>query len=498
MDAADSRPSDDPTVDPTVDPSVDPSAGSSATAGDTADLEFARLFRRFLDQVVHRAGEEGAVQTPLGALVSEHLGVDASSLSAVEETVAAHRLADLDAALEVVADSTRLIGVGGGQQKNFENFVDMITSAHVRFDVGPVDYLAVDIAHGKQRSAVAFGLRLITVDDVPFAVLQRAADQQNGIPQGRIEVLTVDAAAASALIDRLRIEMDAHSVLRGHVLAYTADATDFGVARARFLPRPDVPAESIVLPEGTLDRVRHHVLGVREHADRLRELGAHLKRGVLLYGPPGTGKTLTVSHLLSQADGVTSIVLTGQSIQFIADAARLARSLQPSIVVLEDVDLIAHDRDMHDGAQPLLFAVLDALEGLDGDADIAFILTTNRVEVLEEALVQRPGRVDLAIELPRPGVEERRRLFAHFASGTPFSADAITQAADRADGVTGSFARELVRRAVLRAVIDDREPVDDDLADALTSLLDESETLSARMISGGFDDDAGADELGLL
>lgn len=466
------------------------------TGNPTADdRDFARSFRHFVDRMVNLAGDDGAVQTPLGLLVSEHLQVDASALSAVEESIAGHRLADLDAALEALADTSQLLGVGGGRQKNFENFVDLITSAHIRFGVGPVDYQAVDVAYGRQISAVAFGLRLITVDGVRFAVLQRAADPVNGQNLGRIEVLTEKPTAASAFIDRLRVEMDAHSVLRGQVLAYTVADADYGVASAKFLPRPSVPANAIVLPEGTLARVREHVLGVREHADRLRELGAHLKRGVLLYGPPGTGKTLTVSHLLSEAHGVTSIVLTGQSIRFITEAARLARSLQPSIVVLEDVDLVAEDRDIHDGSQPLLFAVLDALEGLDGDADIAFILTTNRVAVLEEALVQRPGRVDLAIELPRPGVEERRRLFAHFASGTPFSAQAVTAAADRAQGVTGSFARELVRRALLRAVIDEREPIDSDLEDALTALLDESETLSARMISGEFENSAFLEEL---
>lgn len=462
----------------------------TASPDTASDQEFARLFRQFLERMVNRAPSEGPTITPLGRVVSDHLGVDAGALSAVEETIPAHRLADLDAAMAAIADTENLVGVSGGQQKLFENFVDIITNPHMRFDVGPVDYLAVDIAYGKQTTAVAYGLRLITVDGVPFAVLQRGADRQRGQQEGRIEVLAAEATAASALIDRIRSEMDARSVLRGHILNYRADAMDYGVARAHFLPRPDVPAESIVLPEGTLERARHHVLGVREHADQPRALGAHLKRGVLLYGPPGTGKTLTVSHLLSEAHGVTSIVLTGPSIRFIGEAARLARSLQPSIVVLEDVDLIAHDRDMHDGSQPLLFTVLDALEGLDGDADIAFILTTNRVEVLEEALVQRPGRVDLAIELPRPGKAERRRLFEHFAAGTPFSQDAVRAAADRAEGVTGSFARELVRRAVLRAVMDERSPTDADLDAALSALLDESETLSARMISGGFGDES--------
>ena len=78
----------------------------------------------------------------------------------------------------------------------------------------------------------------------------------------------------------------------------------------------------------------------------------------------------------------------------------MARALQPSIVVLEDCDLIAEDRSFGHGPQPLLFEVLDAMDGLASDADVAFVLTTNRVDMLERALAQRPGRVDLAVEIP--------------------------------------------------------------------------------------------------
>ena len=69
----------------------------------------------------------------------------------------------------------------------------------------------------------------------------------------------------------------------------------------------------------------------------------------------------------------------------------MARALQPSIVVLEDCDLIAEDRSFGHGPQPLLFEVLDAMDGLDDDADVAFVLTTNRVEALEHALRSGPG-----------------------------------------------------------------------------------------------------------
>jgi len=34
--------------------------------------------------------------------------------------------------------------------------------------------------------------------------------------------------------------------------------------------------------------------------------------------------------------------------------------------------------------------------------DVTFLLTTNRVDILERALAERPGRVDAAIEIAAP------------------------------------------------------------------------------------------------
>jgi ATP-dependent 26S proteasome regulatory subunit len=115
-----------------------------------------------------------------------------------------------------------------------------------------------------------------------------------------------------------------------------------------------------------------------------------------------------VRYLTGKLAGTTVIVLTGQSIKFVESAAALARRLQPSMVVLEDVDLIARDRDFSEGPNPLLFTLLDAMDGVGSDADVTFMLTTNRADILEHALADRPGRVDLAIEIPRPAALFRR------------------------------------------------------------------------------------------
>lgn len=84
------------------------------------------------------------------------------------------------------------------------------------------------------------------------------------------------------------------------------------------------------------------------------------------------------------------------------------------------------------------------MDGLEGDADIAFILTTNRPDLLERALIERPGRVDLALSVDKPDLDARRRLFALYAgelirSGA-LSAGVADLAAERTEGVTGSNA----------------------------------------------------------
>ena len=136
---------------------------------------------------------------------------------------------------------------------------------------------------------------------------------------------------------------------------------------------------------------------------------------------------------------------------------------------------------------------LVALDGFEGDADVAFVLTTNRVELLERALVERPGRVDLAVEIPRPHQDARRRLFALYAERAPFSAEAVTAVADQSEGVTGSFAKELVRRALLQAATEGRPVNDADLLAASEELRHDRESLTRRLVGGDplpGDDDA--------
>ena len=154
-------------------------------------------------------------------------------------------------------------------------------------------------------------------------------------------------------------------------------------------------------------------------------------------------------------------------------------ALEPATVILEDVDLIGTERDQQSvGANALLFELLNQMDGLGEDADILFILTTNRPDFLEPALAARPGRIDLAIEVPLPDDECRRRLFELYARGLKLELADREVWVRRTKGVSAAFIRELLRKAAVLAaeangtgpelVVTDRQ-MDEALAELLVA-----------------------------
>ena len=227
----------------------------------------------------------------------------------------------------------------------------------------------------------------------------------------------------------------------------------------------------------------------------MRASGQHLKRGVLLHGPPGTGKTHTLRYLMSRLTDATVVMLSGNALQFIAPAVSIARALQPALVIVEDVDLIAESRGMHPGQHPLLFQLLNEIDGLGEDADVTFLLTTNRADLLEPALAQRPGRVDQAVELPLPDAEGRRQLLALYRGNLALELVDPDPIVAKTEGVTASFFKELLRRAALlsaeRAGADGDGALavgDAELRAALDQLLAQRNQLTRVLLGAGRDD----------
>src|SRR5215470_11214946 len=138
-----------------------------------------------------------------------------------------------------------------------------------------------------------------------------------------------------------------------------------------------------------LDR---NVAGFMKARAELKALHFQARKGVLFYGPPGTGKTHTIHYLASQLPDHTTLLITAEQVGWLDHYFQLARFLQPAMVVIEDVDLIARAREEMHGPceESLLNKLLNEMDGLREDAEILFVLTTNRPEHLETALSSRP------------------------------------------------------------------------------------------------------------
>ncbi|MCU1677977.1 MAG: ATPase central domain protein [Frankiales bacterium] len=429
------------------------------TAADDDVAQFGALFRKFLEQVVHGPGSVTA--NALTRRLDAHLGPEASTLPVAAESWSAYRLPDVNRALiAVLPPDAELLGVGSAMHQ-VEGLTVLVAAARAgHVDVGPVQRVTVAVGPDETETAIAAGLWLTVIGGKPAAVFMMQADMRRGRARVGLEVLGADPDAAAAFLRSVQDKAVELSVLRGQVLSF--GASEFGPATGplRFHHRPTLDRDDLVLPEGTLDVVERQVIGLAEHRERLREQGQHLKRGVLLHGPPGTGKTLTVRYLVGRLPDVTVLLLAGQTLAFISEAAELARAFQPALVVLEDCDLVAEDRSFSHGPQPLLFQVLDELDGLAEDADVTFLLTTNRAQVLEAALAQRPGRVDQAVEIPLPDDAGRRALFLLYSRAVQLAEDVdVDIVVAQTAGTTASYLKELVRRSALLAAIDGRPVV---------------------------------------
>jgi ATPase family associated with various cellular activities (AAA) len=449
-----------------------------------------RLGRRLVRMAVAVARAE----TPAGVL-AEHLGAEAPSLPVVGEGWAAYDHVNLQGALDRWTQApgrrTILVGLTHFQHAMF-TLADLAQPGVSMYGVGVGAVAMARVASGPggaTRACVRCGLYLISEGEARLALLFREASPHSGQDQTTVEVLCTNSDRAAAVLGEIRALALKHSVFRGQILSFESEMFGPRAAPLSFHERPALGRESLVLPAGVLEAIEGQVVGVARHRSRLVASGQHLKRGVLLHGPPGTGKTHTLRYLMSLLTGTTVVMLSGDALQFIAPAVSIARALQPALVIVEDVDLIAEERGMHPGQHPLLFELLNEIDGLGEDADVTFLLTTNRADLLEPALAQRPGRVDQAVELPLPDPEGRRRLLALYRGNLDLQLSDTEPIVAQTEGMTASFFKELLRRAALMSAEsgqgdgDDALTVTDDhLRAALDHLLAEQNQLTRILL----------------
>ena len=445
-------------------------------------------------EVARRTLSDEETPSELVGRVTGHLGCGLSEVVAVRERFPIWDHVNIQRGVEAYlarhGSAGTWFGMATGMMRPHQDLLSRLAAPAPgpMGKAGSASYGTAATGPDTDTEVVTIGLIATTALGGAPVVIGMRAEREFGPPYGELEILAAGRDAASATraeIARLSAE---HNVFRGQVLSF-AESEYHGNELVSFLPRIPLGAGEVVFPAGVLESIERHVAGVGDLAEELRAAGQHLKRGLLLYGPPGAGKTHTVRYLTGKLADTTVVLLTGRSIRFVEQAAALARRLQPSMLVLEDVDLIAMDRDLSDGQNPLLFTLLDAMDGVGADADVTFVLTTNRADILEQALADRPGRVDLAIEIPRPDAACREQLLRLYTRDVAIDANPSVVVA-ATEGVTASYIKELVRRAVLAALrAGERPPVlrQPHFDEVLTAMNAEHQSLTRSLLGGATD-----------
>jgi hypothetical protein len=261
------------------------------------------------------------------------------------------------------------------------------------------------------------------------------------------------ACRSRATADRFFTELEERrkrlSIFRGKIIDPVVGAN--GIFTIGFRAIQKVREEDLILPEAVKDLVRRAVLGFCEHTDLLRQLGIDLKRGILFHGPPGTGKTSLSLYLAGRLPQFTVCFVSGERLLYPRAVCRMARYLQPAMVVFEDIDLVALERNAN-GLATVLGELMNQIDGCEPTDQVLFVMNTNSLERLEHAVKNRPGRVDQIVAIPLPGRAERRQLLTHFARGVRVAVDDWDRVLAATEGTTPALLKEVVKRAAVNAI----------------------------------------------
>jgi cell division protease FtsH len=202
---------------------------------------------------------------------------------------------------------------------------------------------------------------------------------------------------------------------------------------------------------------------------RFTRLGGRTPRGVLLNGPPGTGKTLLAKAIAGEADvpffsisGSDFVeMFVGVGASRVRDLFKQARDSSPCIIFLDEIDAVGRRRGAglgggHDEREQTLNAILVEMDGFETDTGIIVIAATNRVDVLDPALL-RPGRFDRQINVGLPDVKGREAIlgvhakkirmhpsvdFGKIARGTPGFSGAELEAVCNEAAILATMAKK--------------------------------------------------------
>lgn len=224
-------------------------------------------------------------------------------------------------------------------------------------------------------------------------------------------------------------------------------------ASCRFLDLKNSTWEDVILSASKKKVIHDNISGLFAHREAYKEFGIPVKRGIILHGPPGTGKTQVCKALANQAEKYSVLYVLPKDFDpskgGVSRIAGMAQDLAPCLLIMEDIDFIAKDRQL--GAAGSVIELMNYLDGLEEFGDIVTFGTTNHLDVIEEAVKNRPGRFDRLIEIGKPEQAEREAMIRMFTARYTIEGIDIQKLAkllgEKMDNLTGAHVKDICNTA---------------------------------------------------
>ena len=221
-----------------------------------------------------------------------------------------------------------------------------------------------------------------------------------------------------------------------------------------------------------------------KNKDKYKALGARVPRGVLLSGQPGTGKTLLARAIAGEANvpffaasgSDFSGIIVGLGVAKIKEIFEMAKRNAPCILFIDEIDAIGQKRSTHSyndqDREQTLNQLLIEMDGFANDTGIIVIGATNRVDMLDAALL-RPGRFDRQVYIELPDMAGRREILDLYAKKVKIGETVNLQDLARGTtGFSGADLENLLNEAALHAVRNGREEISgDDIEEARDKII---------------------------